>query len=122
MFIFYPTRGFIENNECIVGDHLVSLPVVSCMARGILLRWMVRLFIAIWSVCWRYEDLNRATDARREITARGRPTHGGGKTRMVTGCASLDQDWCSATDRNILLVDLESRTLLRVNDTFILTI
>ena len=47
MFIFYPTRGFIENNECIVGDHLVSLPVVSCMARGILLRWMVRLFIAI---------------------------------------------------------------------------
>ncbi|KAL9972153.1 hypothetical protein ACROYT_G018407 [Oculina patagonica] len=27
----------IGNNECFVGDHLVSLPVVSCLARWILL-------------------------------------------------------------------------------------
>jgi len=67
-----------------MGHHLAACPVVSRLACGIFLCWLVRLPLAVWGLCWRDQITQWVVDAWRSVASRGRETHGGRQTRLVT--------------------------------------
>lgn len=51
-----------------LGDHVVPCPYFPCLANRILLRWLVRVSVPVWSLYWWHEEPDSLADEGSYVT------------------------------------------------------